>query len=119
MQEDRSPSNQHHAHHTPSDNKPDQAAPAPGHARDGMETSEQTIPRQGSEHQQMKHAQHDITSGDSRDELDHASMGHGGMHYMESRATGPQKFVVGLASVLALVEEQGGGGLTLIINVTP
>jgi hypothetical protein len=73
-----------------------------------VETSEQTTPRQGSEHQQMEHGQHDITSGDSRDELDHASMGHGGMHHMVSRATGPQKLVVGLASVL-----------TLIINVTP
>ncbi len=89
-----------------SDNKPGQAVPAPGHAHDGTDRSEHPATGQDSinEDQQMQHgSRHHTSSGDGRGELDHASMGHGGMHHMQSQATGPQKFVVGLASVLALV----------------
>jgi len=89
-----------------SDNKPGQAVPAPGHAHDGTDRSEHPATGQDSinEDQQMQHgSRHHTSSGDGRGELDHASMGHGAMHHMQSQATGPQKFVVGLASVLALV----------------
>jgi manganese oxidase len=89
MEEDTPPSGQSHTHHPSSDNKPGQVAPAPGHAHDGTDKSQHATPGQASssEHQ----------------EIEHGAMGHGGMHHMQSQATGPQKFVVGLASVLALV----------------
>jgi manganese oxidase len=106
MQEDTPPTGQQHSHHTSSDTKTGQGAPEAGTAHDGAGTSDRATTDQSSapEHQETQHgSRHHTNSGDGRDELDHAALGHGATHHMQSRATGPQKFVVGLASVLALV----------------
>ena len=73
--------------------------PATGQTHVHHDTTEHQGMEQGSMHQT---ARGDGKSDDTG-EMDHGGMCHGGMPHMESRATGPQKFVVGLASVLALV----------------